>query len=86
MMDDTQTVRLTSLAHGGGCGCKLDPAVLTDILGAPSGFPVPKDLLVDAATRDAWLQRHGAKISMPKVIDDAEDGVSMVRVAGTAAA
>lgn len=52
MMDDTQTVRLTSLAHGGGCGCKLDPAVLTDILGAPSGFPMPKDLLVDAATRD----------------------------------
>ncbi|GLK50781.1 selenide, water dikinase SelD [Maricaulis virginensis] len=52
MMDNTQAVRLTSLAHGGGCGCKLDPAVLTDILGAPSGFPMPKDLLVDAATRD----------------------------------
>lgn len=52
MTDDTQAVRLTSLAHGGGCGCKLDPAVLTDILGAPSGFPMPKDLLVDAATRD----------------------------------
>jgi selenide,water dikinase len=52
MMDDTQGVRLTSLAHGGGCGCKLDPAVLTEILGAPSGFPMPADLLVDAATRD----------------------------------
>jgi selenide,water dikinase len=51
-MDDTQPVRLTSLAHGGGCGCKLDPGVLTEILGAPSGFPMPADLLVDAATRD----------------------------------
>ena len=52
MMDDTPGTRLTELAHGGGCGCKLDPAVLTDILGAPSGFPMPADLLVDAATRD----------------------------------
>lgn len=51
-MDDTQAVRLTALAHGGGCGCKLDPGVLTEILGAPSGFPMPADLLVDAATRD----------------------------------
>ena len=25
--------RLTSLAHGGGCGCKLAPAVLQDIIG-----------------------------------------------------
>ncbi|MFZ5616046.1 MAG: selenide, water dikinase SelD [Pseudomonadota bacterium] len=44
--------RLTSLAHGGGCGCKLAPNVLSDILsGLPAG-PVPKDLLVDAATSD----------------------------------
>lgn len=51
-MDDTGTIRLTSLAHGGGCGCKLDPAVLTEILGAPSAFPLPEALMVDAATRD----------------------------------
>ena len=44
--------RLTSLAHGGGCGCKLAPNVLSDILsGVPSGL-MPKDLLVDAATSD----------------------------------
>ncbi len=29
-------VRLTSLAHGGGCGCKLSPAVLREIL---AGMP-----------------------------------------------
>ncbi|WP_300545386.1 selenide, water dikinase SelD [Maricaulis sp.] len=51
-MDDTRDIRLTSLAHGGGCGCKLDPGVLTEILGAPSGYPMPAELLVDAATRD----------------------------------
>lgn len=44
--------RLTSLAHGGGCGCKLAPNVLSEILsGAPSAA-IPKDLIVDAATSD----------------------------------
>jgi selenide,water dikinase len=28
----TQSIRLTDMAHGGGCGCKLSPAVLTQIL------------------------------------------------------
>ena len=28
----SEAVRLTSLAHGGGCGCKLAPAVLQEIL------------------------------------------------------
>lgn len=44
--------KLTSLAHGGGCGCKLAPNVLADILsGMPAGL-APKDLLVDASTSD----------------------------------
>lgn len=51
-MDDTTPIRLSSLAHGGGCGCKLDPAVLSEILGAPSGFALPKELIIDASTRD----------------------------------
>lgn len=51
-MDDTQAVRLSALAHGGGCGCKLDPAVLSDILGGAPAMPMPSELLVDAATRD----------------------------------
>jgi len=46
------TVRLTSLAHGGGCGCKLSPAVLRDILaGMPAAGAFP-DLLVGAETSD----------------------------------
>ena len=44
--------RLTSLAHGGGCGCKIAPSVLREILaGMPSGG-VFKDLLVGAETSD----------------------------------
>ena len=45
-------VRLTSLAHGGGCGCKLAPSVLAEILAgmpAPGVFP---NLLVGAETAD----------------------------------
>ena len=44
--------RLTSLAHGGGCGCKLSPAVLHDILAKmPVGQAWP-DLLVGTETGD----------------------------------
>ena len=44
--------RLTSLAHGGGCGCKLAPSVLQDILnGLPTGGMFP-DLLVGSETAD----------------------------------
>ena len=33
-------VRLTSLAHGGGCGCKLAPSVLRQLLAEqPSAQP-----------------------------------------------
>ena len=43
--------RLTALAHGGGCGCKLAPNVLSELLAGLSS-PAPKDLIVDAATSD----------------------------------
>ena len=43
---------LTSLAHGGGCGCKLSPGVLRDILrDMPVGAAVA-NLLVGAETSD----------------------------------
>ena len=44
--------RLTSLAHGGGCGCKIAPGVLSQILRRSSGFPLPKELLVGIETSD----------------------------------
>ncbi len=44
--------RLTSMAHGGGCGCKLAPAVLQDILKKmPLPFPCA-ELLVGTETAD----------------------------------
>ena len=44
--------RLTSLAHGGGCGCKIAPNVLREILGDMPGAAGHAALLVDAATSD----------------------------------
>ena len=44
--------RLTSLSHGGGCGCKIAPGVLSDILKNSTGFPVPPQLLVGIETAD----------------------------------
>lgn len=52
MTDATPDPTLTSLAHGGGCGCKLAPSVLQDILSeTPLAIGNP-DLIVDAASSD----------------------------------
>ena len=44
--------RLTSLSHGGGCGCKIAPGVLSCILRGTGGLPVPPELLVGIETAD----------------------------------
>ncbi|MCC2635102.1 MAG: selenide, water dikinase [Ramlibacter sp.] len=44
--------RLTSLSHGGGCGCKIAPGVLSEILKTTGGLPVPPELLVGIETAD----------------------------------
>ncbi len=44
--------RLTSLSHGGGCGCKIAPGVLADILRGSTRLPVPEALLVGIETSD----------------------------------
>lgn len=45
-------IKLTSFSHGGGCGCKIAPGILADILKNSTGFPVPKELLVGIETAD----------------------------------
>jgi selenide,water dikinase len=44
--------RLTSLSHGGGCGCKIAPGVLSEILKGTARMPVPPELLVGIETAD----------------------------------
>lgn len=44
--------RLTSLSHGGGCGCKIAPGVLSEILKGTAAMPIPPELLVGIETAD----------------------------------
>ena len=47
-----EEVRLTRFSHGGGCGCKIAPGVLRDILArAPQGI-IPPELMVGIETAD----------------------------------
>jgi selenide, water dikinase len=49
---DTQNVRLSHLSHGGGCGCKLAPAILQQLLSEqPTAGPFTQ-LLVGTETAD----------------------------------
>lgn len=45
-------LKLTSFSHGGGCGCKVAPGVLSEILKNSGGFPIPKELLIGIETSD----------------------------------
>jgi selenide,water dikinase len=73
--------RLSALAHGGGCGCKIAPGVLRGLLGQlPPGLR-PPELLVGAETSDdaaVWqIDAHTALVAttdffMP-VVDDPRD-------------
>ena len=46
------TPRLTSLSHGGGCGCKIAPNVLNEILKNTTSMPIPPQLLVGIENAD----------------------------------
>ena len=45
-------IRLTEFSHGGGCGCKIAPAVLSQLLAATPIRGLPRELLVGTETSD----------------------------------
>ena len=49
---DLKPPRLTSLSHGGGCGCKIAPGLLEQIIARTASSFVPKELLVGIETSD----------------------------------
>ncbi len=51
-MNAPERIRLTEFSHGGGCGCKIAPAVLTEILASTPIRGLPPDLLVGTETSD----------------------------------
>ncbi|HEU5178684.1 MAG TPA: selenide, water dikinase SelD [Burkholderiales bacterium] len=52
-MNAPEKIRLTEFSHGGGCGCKIAPAILSEILAnSPIKGVLTKDLLVGTETAD----------------------------------
>jgi selenide,water dikinase len=49
---DRAPLRLTQFSHGGGCGCKIAPALLQEIIAKSGGSAVPPALLVGVETSD----------------------------------
>ena len=47
-----ENIRLTQFSHGAGCGCKISPALLDQILHTNQAMPDNKRLLVGNHTRD----------------------------------
>ncbi|HUW51510.1 MAG TPA: selenide, water dikinase SelD [Sulfuricella sp.] len=45
-------VKLTEFSHGGGCGCKISPSVLSEILSTMPGRIIPPDLMVGIESSD----------------------------------
>lgn len=51
-MSTATPIRLTSFSHGGGCGCKIAPGVLSEILRNTGTGVIPPQLLVGIETAD----------------------------------
>lgn len=47
-----ETIKLTKFSHGAGCGCKISPKILDEILKNNLDLPVHKKLLVGNNSRD----------------------------------
>jgi selenide,water dikinase len=78
---DPIPLKLTSFSHGGGCGCKIAPGVLREILGRADPGVLPAALLVGIETADDAavykLNEHQAIVAttdffMP-IVDDPFD-------------
>ncbi|MDR1528928.1 MAG: selenide, water dikinase SelD [Burkholderiales bacterium] len=51
-MTDEKKIRLTQLSHGGGCGCKIAPSVLQEMLATMTPGVISEKLLVGSETSD----------------------------------
>ena len=87
-MNVMQPIRLSQLSHGGGCGCKLAPSVLQELLSGNPATAHYKQLLVGVETGDdagVWELDNGTCVIattdffMPMVDDPFEFG----RIAAT---
>ncbi|WP_415184949.1 selenide, water dikinase SelD [Phaeovulum sp.] len=83
-----QEPRLTSLSHGGGCGCKIAPGVLSEILKGTASMPIPPELMVGIETSDdAAVYRLNDEQALVATVDFfmpiVDDPVDFGRIAAT---
>lgn len=52
MMDDLKEIRLTQYSHGAGCGCKISPKILDEILQSNISMPDNDKLIVGNHSKD----------------------------------
>lgn len=76
-------IKLTQLSHGGGCGCKIAPALLQEILGAAKEKLPYANLLADPQTSGGLL----AAVA-PEAVDEvlsafSKEGFEQAMVIGT---
>lgn len=78
---DDKAIRLTQYSRGGGCGCKISPKVLEEILQNSAGLPENKNLLVgNSSNDDAAVYDMGNGMALVSttdffmpIVDDAYD-------------
>src|SRR4051812_20917587 len=63
------TVKLTSLSHGAGCGCKLPAAALRPLVGALPGPTDPAVLVGTATSDDAAVVRVADDLAIVQTVD-----------------
>ena len=51
-MNAPEKIRLTEFSHGGGCGCKIAPAILSELLEKSEIRGLPRELMVGTETAD----------------------------------
>ena len=70
MLQHSSAIRLTEYSHGAGCGCKIAPNVLDEILAGGVHMPDFPDLLVGNASRDdAAVYRTGQGMAVISTTD-----------------
>lgn len=81
-------IKLTKFSHGGGCGCKIEPAVLSEILSNKRSGSFFKELLVgNQSNDDAAVWDLGNGMSMINTVDFfmpiVDDAFDFGRIAAT---
>ncbi|WP_417067179.1 selenide, water dikinase SelD [Niveibacterium terrae] len=63
-------IRLTQFSHGGGCGCKIAPAVLAELLAhAPAGILPPELMVGNDSADDAAVYRLNDSLALIATTD-----------------